>query len=174
MLWAILFFYPCGQLCPQGQALPAPFRGEFMDATYAAFNLYEILVEFNVPADRAHALNEAYNRVQEQSRKEVLDMVEKSFQSKTDAGEVESRLESAISSVKTDLERSIKETRVDLEKSIQSVRMDLEKSIQGVKVDLSKSILDVQRSINDQTWKLVTFSVVINGAMLGIFKLLMN
>lgn len=149
-----------------------------MDATYAAFNLYEILVEFNVPADRAHALNEAYNRVQEQSRKEVLDMVEKSFQSKTDAGQAESRLESAISSAKTDLERSIKETRVDLEKSILDVRTDLEKSILSTRIDLEKSILgsknDLLKAINDQTWKLVTFSVVINGAMLGIFKLLMN
>lgn len=138
-----------------------------MGTTHAAFDLYALLVEFKVPAEKAHAVSEAYNQHQAQIRKEVLETMKDAYQTLEAAAKVESKIEQAILDTKTALEKSILETRHDLEGSIRETRADLQHAILGTKNDLLKAI-------NDQTWKLVTFSVVINGAMLGIFKFLMN
>lgn len=42
----------------------------------------------------------------------------------------------------------------------------------GLKADLQKGIAEMQKSIADLTWKLVTFVVAANGMMLAAFKLI--
>ena len=42
----------------------------------------------------------------------------------------------------------------------------------GLKADLQKGIAEMQKSITDLTWKLVTFVVAANGMMLAAFKLI--
>jgi len=70
------------------------------------FNMYDVLLELQVPPEKAHALSEAYNRDREQVRKEVQDMVEKQLQSyvtQTDATKAEGRVEKAINELRGDI-----------------------------------------------------------------------
>ncbi len=50
-------------------------------STPLQFSMYQILVELQVPPERAHELSEAYNREREQAFKEVQGMVDKQLQS---------------------------------------------------------------------------------------------
>ncbi|MFN3494019.1 MAG: hypothetical protein ACK40L_05885 [Hydrogenophaga sp.] len=68
------------------------------------------------------------------------------------------------------------ETRAALKSDIQAVRTELKTEIQTVRTELTSEIqsvrTDLLKAMNEQTWRLVSFVVVANGAMLAAFKLL--
>ncbi|MFC7410407.1 hypothetical protein [Hydrogenophaga atypica] len=64
------------------------------------------------------------------------------------------------------------ELRLATKADMAELKTELKADIAGVKVDISEMESRLLRAMNDQTWKLVTFVVVINGAMLGLFKLI--
>lgn len=84
---------------------------------------------------------------------------------KSDLLETRAALKSDIQAVQTALKTEIQEVRTELKTEIQAVRTELKSDIQEVRTDLLKAM-------NEQTWRLVSFVVVANGAMLAAFKLL--
>jgi chromosome segregation ATPase len=70
------------------------------------------------------------------------------------------------------LKSDIQAVRTELKTEIQAVRTELKTEIQTVRTEIQEVRTDLLKAMNEQTWRLVSFVVVANGAMLAAFKLL--
>lgn len=103
------FLQPLRAYRPVGQCARS-FKGGVSMSTPLQFNMYQVLLELQVPAEKAHALSEAYNREKEQVRKEVQEMVEKqlkTYVTQADADKAEGRVEKAVLELRGDVLKSI-------------------------------------------------------------------
>lgn len=91
------------------------------------------------------------------------------------ARKVERQMEAAIEAGQDAVRAEMYEqlaTKADIAELRSATKADMAELRTELKIDMSEMESRLLRAMNDQTWKLVTFVVVINGAMLGLFKLI--
>jgi ribosome maturation protein Sdo1 len=85
------------------------------------------------------------------------------------ARKVERQVEAALSAGQEAVRAEMREKLMTKADGIQ-LKADLATEISAVKTDMAEMESRLLRAMNDQTWKLVSFVVVANGALLAIFK----
>ncbi len=91
------------------------------------------------------------------------------------ARKVERQMEAAIEAGQDAVRAEMYEqlaTKADIAELRSATKADMAELRTELKIDMSEMESRLLRAMNDQTWKLVTFVVVINGAMLGLFQLI--
>ena len=117
-------------------------------------SMFEALTEIGVKPDAARKVERQMEAAIEAGQDAVRAEMYEQLATKADIAELRSATKADIAELRSATKADMAELRTEL------------------KIDMSEMESRLLRAMNDQTWKLVTFVVVINGAMLGLFKLI--